>query len=90
MYEACPFQSRNNLNSIAYAQTQEVVTALTACTILYTDFSPGAVYFTIGAVAVSRVAKLLKHIFRKPRPEGSTEKMTYGYENMSSIQCLQR
>ncbi|KIO29312.1 hypothetical protein M407DRAFT_242663 [Tulasnella calospora MUT 4182] len=64
--------------------TQEVVIALTACTILYTHFSPGAVYFTTGAVTVSRVAKLLKHIFRKPRPEGSTEKLTYGMPSTHS------
>ena len=48
-------------------QTNFIVTMLTACTILYTR-SAGILYFTAGAVVCSRIVKLLKKVFRQPRP----------------------
>ncbi|TCD68091.1 hypothetical protein EIP91_011544 [Steccherinum ochraceum] len=48
-------------------ETNMVVTALTACTILYTR-SAAVVHFTVGAVVCSRVVKLMKRCFRQPRP----------------------
>jgi len=63
---------------------QEIVIALTATAILYTRFSPGALYFTTGAVAASRVGKGLKLILRQPRPENARKSWTYGMPSTHS------
>ncbi|KAH8099286.1 phosphatidic acid phosphatase type 2/haloperoxidase [Cristinia sonorae] len=52
---------------ILYEETNVVVTALTACTILYTR-SAAILYFAVGAVVCSRIVKLMKRAFRQPRP----------------------
>jgi dolichyldiphosphatase len=56
------------------------VTAITACTVLYTR-SAGVAYFSAGALACAITVKLLKRILRQARPVQSTQrkqKQTYG------------
>ncbi|KAG8999651.1 hypothetical protein FRB93_013170 [Tulasnella sp. JGI-2019a] len=65
-------------------KTQEIVIVLTAVAILYTRFSPGALYFTTGAVAASRVAKVLKLILRQQRPQNARKSWTYGMPSTHS------
>ncbi|KAJ3489609.1 hypothetical protein NLI96_g2017 [Meripilus lineatus] len=48
-------------------QTNFIVTALTLLSILYTR-SAAMLYFTAGAVVCSRIVKLMKKVFRQPRP----------------------
>jgi len=67
-----------------YDQTNWVVISLTSSFIVYTRFSPGPVYFSIGAVAASRVAKILKLLLREKRPEGSRLAKTYGMPSTHS------
>ncbi|KAG8891471.1 putative actin patch assembly and actin polymerization protein, partial [Tulasnella sp. 403] len=50
--------------------------------------SPGSVYFGFGAVMATRIAKLLKLCFRKPRPAHSTEKLTYGMPSTHSTTII--
>ena len=75
----CVLSASSRRSTSNQKQTQEIVTGLTAMAILYSRFAPGAVYFTTGAIGASRVAKALKLCFRKPRPVGSSQKLTYGY-----------
>ncbi|KAA1468253.1 hypothetical protein DENSPDRAFT_794049 [Dentipellis sp. KUC8613] len=58
-------------------RTSFTVTALTAASLLYTR-SAGIAYFCAGGVACSVTVKLLKRVLRQPRPEGRSQKRTYG------------
>ncbi|KAK0503245.1 hypothetical protein EDD18DRAFT_1137057 [Armillaria luteobubalina] len=66
--------------------TNEIVTTLTACSILYT-WSPGVIYFASGAVSCSLSVKLIKRAIRQPRPPpttGARKKVTYGMPSTHS------
>ncbi|KAI0257629.1 hypothetical protein BJV78DRAFT_1116659, partial [Lactifluus subvellereus] len=65
--------------------TNFVVTALTACTVLYTR-SAGVAYFSAGVLACSVTVKLLKRILRQARPVTThrKQKQTYGMPSTHS------
>ncbi|KAH9982398.1 hypothetical protein BGW80DRAFT_1161103 [Lactifluus volemus] len=67
-------------------KTHVVVTAITACTVLYTR-SAGVAYFSAGALACSITVKMLKRVLRQARPVQTTDrkqKQTYGMPSTHS------
>jgi dolichyldiphosphatase len=65
------------------------VTAITACTVLYTR-SAGVAYFSAGALACSITVKMLKRVLRQARPVQTTDrkqKQTYGYVAGARVMC---
>ncbi|ETW87237.1 hypothetical protein HETIRDRAFT_413567 [Heterobasidion irregulare TC 32-1] len=63
--------------------TNFTVTSLTAGVVLY-SCSAGVAYFSLGAVACSLTVKVLKRVFRQPRPLHPKNKRTYGMPSTHS------